>query len=72
MGSSETSVYLHRATKRYVPENGSLVLLFNDAFSIGTVVSITEWLMNVEQLEEWELVGETEVLGANLPRFLVN
>jgi hypothetical protein len=22
-----------------------------------------EWLMNMEQLEEWELEGETEVLG---------
>jgi hypothetical protein len=25
------------------------------------------WLMNVEQLMEWELVEETEVLGENLP-----
>jgi hypothetical protein len=24
-------------------------------------------LMNVEQLVEWELAGETEVLGENLP-----
>jgi hypothetical protein len=25
-------------------------------------------LMNVEQLAEWELAGETEVLGENLPQ----
>jgi hypothetical protein len=25
------------------------------------------WLMNMGQLAKWELVGETEVLGANLP-----
>jgi hypothetical protein len=27
-----------------------------------------EWLMNTEQLVEWELVGETEVLGNTYPR----
>jgi hypothetical protein len=25
-------------------------------------------MMNVEQLEEWELAEETEVLGENLPQ----
>jgi hypothetical protein len=27
------------------------------------------WLANVKQLVEWELVGETEELGENLPQF---
>jgi hypothetical protein len=27
------------------------------------------YMMNVEQWVEWELAGETEVLGENLPRF---
>jgi hypothetical protein len=31
--------------------------------------SIIEWLMNMEQLVEWELTGETEVLGEILPQF---
>jgi hypothetical protein len=26
-------------------------------------------MMNVEQSVDWELVGETEVLGENLPQF---
>jgi hypothetical protein len=26
-------------------------------------------MMNVEQLVEWELAGETEVLGENLPQY---
>jgi hypothetical protein len=26
-------------------------------------------MMNVEQSVEWELTGETEVLGENLPQF---
>jgi hypothetical protein len=29
---------------------------------------MTEWLMNMELLVEWELAGETEVLGENPPR----
>jgi hypothetical protein len=27
-----------------------------------------EWLMDMEQLVEWELAGETEVLGENFPQ----
>jgi hypothetical protein len=47
----------------------SLSCLFNDAISIKNTYSrMLEWLMNVEQLVEWELAGETEVLGENLPQ----
>jgi hypothetical protein len=30
---------------------------------------MTEWLVNVKQLMEWELAEETEVLEWNLPQY---
>jgi hypothetical protein len=33
-----------------------------------TIASMTGWLMNMEELVELELAGETEVLGENLPQ----
>jgi phage-related protein len=31
-------------------------------------MSATNWMMSVEQSVEWELAGETEVTGENLPQ----
>jgi hypothetical protein len=41
--------------------------LFNDATSMHYALLFKAWLVNVEQLVELELAGETEVLRANFP-----
>jgi hypothetical protein len=38
--------------------------LFNDAIKYrGYIVLTIRWLINLQQLVEWKLVGEAEVLG---------
>jgi putative SOS response-associated peptidase YedK len=43
----------------------SISWIFNYAASRETI----RWLINVEQFMEWELEGETEVLGENPPQY---
>jgi hypothetical protein len=46
-------------------------VLFNDDVNIETIYvsSVIGWVMNMEQLVEWKLAGETEVLGKHLPHW---
>jgi hypothetical protein len=47
-----------------------LNLLFSNAISIQIIALMMRWLLDMEQLVEWELAGEMKVLRENLPQCL--
>jgi hypothetical protein len=47
-----------------------LIQSFNSSVSTDTIqCQMIGWLINLEQLEKWELAVGTEVLGENLPQW---
>jgi hypothetical protein len=46
----------------------SLSLLFHNILVSNHIVLMAGWLMNVDQLSQWEMVSKTEVLRENPPQ----